>query len=136
MPAVDSVTNARFPLSCRSILLSLKNVARKIRVDVLWRGCCCKDRLVMVEETGYEAAELEKVCECYIMPGSSDEIIGVFFARKLLKREQSLDIGEVIDEVRSVRLAEVNTMIERGEIRDAKTLVGLFHALRRSVAEN
>ncbi len=67
---------------------------------------------------------------------SSDEIIHVLFARKLLKREQSLDISEVIDEVRSVRLAEVNTMIERGEIRDARTLAGLFHALRRSVAEN
>jgi hypothetical protein len=27
-------------------------------------------------------------------------------------------------------------MIERREVRDAKTLVGLFYAFRRSVAEN
>jgi hypothetical protein len=39
------------------------------------------------------------------LAGSSDEIIP-FLACRLLKREQSLDIGEVIDEVRSVRLRQ------------------------------
>jgi ADP-ribose pyrophosphatase len=85
----------------------------------------------LLEETGFEAARLEKVCECYAMPGSSDEIIHVFFAREMARREQSLDLGEVIYEVRPFSGAEIEGMIASGEIRDAKTLVGLFFALSR-----
>jgi len=85
----------------------------------------------LLEETGYEAARLEKVCECYAMPGSSDELMHVFFAYDLTKREQSLDVGEVIYEIRGFSGEELTTMIASGEIRDAKTLVGLFMALSR-----
>ena len=83
------------------------------------------------EETGYEAEALEKVCECYAMPGSSDEIIHVFFARGLKRNEQSLDDDEIINEIRAFSAEELEEMIGRGEIRDAKTLVGLFYALSR-----
>jgi ADP-ribose pyrophosphatase len=85
----------------------------------------------LAEETGYEASRLEKVCECYAMPGSSDELIHLFFARGLIEREQDLDNGEIIIEIRSFSLAEIEALIDNGEIRDAKTLVGLFYALRR-----
>ncbi len=88
------------------------------------------------EETGYEADVLEKVCECYAMPGSSDEIIHVFFAGGLKRREQSLDEDEIIKEIRSFSLDELEGMIGRGEIRDAKTLIGLFYALRQSHDRN
>ncbi len=83
------------------------------------------------EETGYEAAEWEKVAECYAMPGGNDAVIHVFFARGLTKRARALDPGEVIDEVRAFGSAELAQIIARGEIRDAKTLVGLFYALGR-----
>ena len=86
------------------------------------------------EETGYEAEVLEKVCECYAMPGSSDEILHVYFARGLKRREQSLDDDEIINEIRAFSVEELEKMIERGEIRDAKTLVGLFYALSRRPA--
>jgi len=85
----------------------------------------------LLEETGYEAARLEKVCECYAMPGTSDEIIHIFFAYDLTKREQALDIGEVIYEIRGFSGEELTAMIASGQIRDAKTLVGLFQALSR-----
>ena len=85
----------------------------------------------LLEETGYEAGQLAKVAECYAMPGSSDEVIHVFFARRLKMREQALDLGEVINEVRGFSSAELEGMIGRGEIRDAKTLIGLFYALSR-----
>jgi ADP-ribose pyrophosphatase len=84
------------------------------------------------EETGYEAEVLEKVCECYAMPGISDEIIHVFFARGLNRHEQSLDDDEIINEIRAFSAEELKGMIGRGAIRDAKTLVGLFYALRRA----
>jgi ADP-ribose pyrophosphatase len=86
-------------------------------------------RRELLEETGYEAGQLEKVAECFAMPGSSDELMHFFFCHRLSKRSQSLDVGEVIDEVRPMSLAEINQMIGRREIRDAKTLVGLFYVL-------
>lgn len=92
------------------------------------RQCAARE---LLEETGYEASQLEKVYQCYAMPGSSDELIHVFFARGLIRREQSLDIGEVIDEIRAFTGKELEAMISDGEIRDAKTLVGLFLALSR-----
>jgi ADP-ribose pyrophosphatase len=86
------------------------------------------------EETGYEAESLERVCECYVMPGVSDEILHVFFARGLKRHEQSLDDDEIINEIRVFSAEELEEMIGRGEIRDAKTLVGLFYALSRRPA--
>jgi len=83
----------------------------------------------LLEETGYEASHLEKVCECYVMPGMGDELMHVFFARGLQQRGQSLDVGEVIYEVRGFGREELEAMVARGEIRDAKTLIGLFYAL-------
>ncbi len=63
------------------------------------------------------------------MPCISDEIIYVFFARGLKRREQSLDDDEIITEIRAFGAEELEGMIGRREIRDAKTLVGLFYAL-------
>lgn len=85
----------------------------------------------LLEETGYDAGRLEKVCECYAMPGSSDELMHIYFAWELEQREQALDVGEVIYEIRGFSGEELALMIGNGEIRDAKTLVGLFQALSR-----
>ena len=86
----------------------------------------------LIEEAGYEAKRLEKFAECYAIPGSGDELMHFYFANDLIKREQSLDVGEMISEVKSFSLIEIETMIVNGEIRDAKTLIGLFYALRRN----
>jgi ADP-ribose pyrophosphatase len=83
------------------------------------------------EETGYEAVRLEKVLEFYAMPGSSDELVHLFFARDLIKRQPDLDSGEIIYEIRGFSVSEIEASIGTGQIRDAKTLVGLFFALRR-----
>ncbi len=83
------------------------------------------------EECGYEAASWEKVAECYVMPGGSDEIMHLYFARGLTRRDPMPDEGEVIREVRAFDPAELEHMIGRGGIRDAKTLVGVFYALGR-----
>jgi ADP-ribose diphosphatase len=83
------------------------------------------------EETGYEAAQWDKVAAYYAMPGGSDEIVHVFFARGLRKGAPALDEGEVIREARAFGTAELEGMITRGDIRDAKSLVGLFYALAR-----
>jgi ADP-ribose pyrophosphatase len=85
----------------------------------------------LAEETGYRAEILQKVCECYAMPGMSDEIIHLFFASGLKRDEPSRDEDEIINEIRAFNTKELELMIKAGEIRDAKTLVGLFYALNR-----
>jgi hypothetical protein len=55
----------------------------------------------------------------------------LFFAREIEVGEPSLDEGELIREVRAFELAELEGMVASGEIRDAKSLVGLFFALAR-----
>jgi ADP-ribose pyrophosphatase len=99
--------------------------ARMIAVETP-EECAARE---LLEETGYEASQLEKVCECYAMPGMSDELMYVFFARGLCQREQLLDVGEVIYEIRGFSQKELEAKIAGGEIRDAKTLVGLFYAI-------
>lgn len=86
----------------------------------------------LLEETGYEASRIEKLGECYALPGSSDELMHIFLARNLTQREQSLDIGEVIYEIRPFKSTEIPRLIGDGTIRDAKTIVGLTLALRWS----
>ena len=85
----------------------------------------------LIEETGFAANHLEKIAECYAIPGSGDELMHFYVAFDLQKREQCLEVGEIISEVKAFTMAEVEAMIDDGEIRDAKTLIGLFYALRR-----
>lgn len=91
-------------------------------------GCAARE---LLEEAGYEAGRIRRIAECFAMPGSSDEMIYLFLATELIRRQQSLDIGEVIGEIRPFTAGEISGMIARNEIRDAKTLIGLFFALGR-----
>ena len=86
-------------------------------------------RRELLEETGYVAERIEPLLDCYTMPGSNDEVIHLFAAHGLTKKEQSLDIGEMIFEVREFSRDEVWSMLRNGQIRDAKTLIGLFYVL-------
>lgn len=98
------------------------------------QACAARE---LLEETGFEASVIDKAGQCYAMPGMSDEMIHVFFASGLTKREQALDIGEVIYEIRPHTIEELKRMIAGGEICDAKTLVGLFLAFNgHPVAES
>src|SRR5262245_9145658 len=83
------------------------------------------------EECGYRATRWEKVAEWYAMPGGHDQVVHLFFAREIQMGEPALDEGELIREVRAFELAELERMIGRGEIRDAKSLAGLLMALAR-----
>jgi ADP-ribose pyrophosphatase len=86
-------------------------------------------RRELLEETGYEAERIEPLIDCYTMPGSNDEVIHLYAAYGLTRKEQDLDIGEMIFEVREFSVDEIWEMIRSGQIRDAKTLIGLFYVL-------
>ena len=86
------------------------------------------------EEAGLVAGRLEHVGSIVTCPGFCDEVIHLFVATDLTEVPQALGADEVIMSIRAVPLAEALAMIERGEIRDAKTVAALVHAELRERA--
>ncbi len=84
------------------------------------------------EETGYDPGTLCKLGEMVPVPGYSDERIHLFLATGLRRTSQRLDDDEVLT-VQAMPMAHALAMIRRGEILDAKTIVGLLMA-RESLA--
>jgi len=82
-------------------------------------------RRELVEEIGYEAGRLEKITEILPAPGYTDEHIHVFLATGLTPAEQQLEDDEVLD-VEFVPFETALGMVRRGEIQDAKSIVGLL----------
>src|SRR5690606_9364977 len=75
----------------------------------------------LIEETGYEASDLEPLTTFYPSPGITTERMYAFRARGLRHVGQRLEATERI-EVEARPLPEVLEMIRRGEIRDGKTI--------------
>ncbi|MDQ1161908.1 GDP-mannose pyrophosphatase NudK [Chryseobacterium sp. SORGH_AS 447] len=83
------------------------------------------------EETGYKISHIEKIFEAYMSPGSVTEILHFFIAEysaemRINEGGGLADEGENI-EVLEVAFAEALTMVDSGEIRDAKTIMLLQH---------
>lgn len=89
---------------------------------------CAKRELI--EETGYSAGQWQKLGEITPVPGYSDERIHIFLATGLQPARQHLDQDEIIN-VYEIEFNQALEMIERGEIRDAKSIAGLFLARNR-----
>jgi ADP-ribose pyrophosphatase len=79
----------------------------------------------LVEETGYEATNLDKLTEILPAPGYTDECIHIFLATGLNAVEQKLEDDEVLT-VQPTPFDKAIDMITRGDIQDAKTIVGLL----------
>ncbi len=79
------------------------------------------------EETGYEAKKLEYLLEFYTSPGFSNEKIYLFLATDLIEGEATPDVGEFIERVK-YNIDDLIKMIERGEITDSKTIIGIYFA--------
>lgn len=89
-------------------------------------------RRELAEEVGYRASTYELLIELFPSPGLTDAVTTVFLATGLEPVERSLHGPEeehmVVELVPLDRAVE---MVERGEIRDAKTAVALLLAARR-----
>ena len=79
----------------------------------------------LIEETGYRAAEWARAGILHNAIGYSDEGIEIWFARGLAVGERSLDAGEFLD-VFEASVDALEDAARRGEITDAKTLIGLL----------
>jgi ADP-ribose pyrophosphatase len=90
------------------------------------------------EETGYTAEKYEKLTAMFTTPGFCNEVLHIYLATGLKKSEhgQNLDEGEHSLTLEHFPLATAIDMIERGEIVDSKTIVGIFLAKRKLKASN
>jgi ADP-ribose pyrophosphatase len=79
----------------------------------------------LAEETGYRAAEWARAGILHNAIAYSNEGIEIWFARGLVAGPAQLDAGEFLDVV-SHTAAELDAMVARGEVTDAKTLIGLL----------
>lgn len=83
------------------------------------------------EETGYRIRHVQKIFEAYMSPGSVTEILYFFVAE--YSKDQQVNEGGGVEGEENIEVLELPfekawQMMERGEIRDAKTIILLQYA--------
>jgi ADP-ribose pyrophosphatase len=84
-------------------------------------------RRELLEETGCTAESIIPLTSMFTTPGFTDERIHLFLATGLTRGEARREADEFI-EVETVALSTALQMVERGEIQDAKTALGILFA--------
>jgi ADP-ribose pyrophosphatase len=79
------------------------------------------------EETGCTAERMEHLYTVYTTPGFTDELIHIFMAVGLMGGVTAHELDEFMD-MEPVPLSKALMMIERGELKDAKSALGLLYA--------
>jgi ADP-ribose pyrophosphatase len=80
------------------------------------------------EETGFRAESIRRLWAAYSAPGFCNELLHFFVAERWTTGETDFDAGEDIT-IRTFALDEVRAMIERDDLRDAKTQIAVLWAL-------
>lgn len=83
----------------------------------------------LIEETGFRAGKIEPITHFFSSPGILREEMFLFLATDLQPGENDLEDGEDI-QIFLASWGEIRDMIRKGEILDAKTLVGLLWFLQ------
>jgi len=84
------------------------------------------------EETGFKISEVRKIFEIYMSPGSVTEIL-YFFVAEYKRTMRVSDGGGIEDEHENIEVLELPfskaySMMDTGEIKDAKTIILLQYA--------
>lgn len=84
----------------------------------------------LAEETGYDAGSLEHLVTVYSTPGFCDEQLHIYLARGLALRPGGTlrEEGELTMTLEFLPLEDAVARARRGEIEDAKTIIGLLLA--------
>lgn len=77
------------------------------------------------EETGMAAGQLISLGDHYPTPAYCSEVLRIYLALDLVHVGQRLDDGEFLEAVK-IPFEEAFLMVIRGELRDAKTQIGLL----------
>jgi GDP-mannose pyrophosphatase NudK len=90
------------------------------------------------EETGYRIPKVKKIMETYMSPGAVTEILHLFIGEydESMKVSEGggLEYEQENIEVIEITFNEAYTMIETGEIKDAKTIILLQYAKMNNLA--
>ena len=86
-------------------------------------------RRELLEETGYTARRLRKLARVVPTPGFVNEWMWIYAAEELAEGDAQPEEDEKIT-ARIFTLKQVDTMIQRGTLRDAKSIVGLLYYMR------
>ncbi|WP_027363728.1 NUDIX domain-containing protein [Desulfotruncus alcoholivorax] len=84
---------------------------------------CAKRELE--EETGCRAAVWKEICYFFTSPGFCTEKIYLYLAGGLSMHETKFDQDEFI-EIETINVNEAMEMIKNGDIKDAKTIIGIL----------
>ena len=87
------------------------------------------------EETGYKPGKIESLGGFYTAPGYTTEYIHLFVATQLVESRLPADVDEFI-ELDHIALSDALNMVERGEIKDAKTIIALLMYARLQLVTN
>jgi ADP-ribose pyrophosphatase len=90
-------------------------------------------RRELQEETGCTAERVDPLVTIFTTPGFTDEKIHLFLATGLTNGAVAHEADEFLT-VETMPLSQALTMVEQGEIQDAKTALGLLYAAVRSVS--
>ncbi len=83
------------------------------------------------EETGFEAEKIKFLGSIYTSPGYSSEELHIFLATDLTAGKHNREEGEEGMEILKVHEKQAVEMILKGEIKDAKTIAGIFFYLNQ-----
>ena len=130
--AVVALDEARQVLLVRQYRIGADRVLYEIPAGVLEVGeapdaCAVRE---LREEVGFRPGRLEPLGGFYPAPGYTTEFIHIFLAGDLIAAPLAKDEGEFIDVVR-VPLLEALAMVDRQEIIDGKSIIGLLKSVRR-----
>lgn len=126
--AVIAITDDKKLVMVEQYRKPLEKVIVEIPAGKLEKGedpaLCARRELE--EETGYDCESLELVSSFYTSPGFADEIIHVYVAKGLTKKEDAagLDEDEFVN-VLEITLEEALQFMEEQRIFDAKTIFGI-----------
>jgi ADP-ribose pyrophosphatase len=123
--AIIAVTNENKIIMVEQYRKALERVIVEIPAGKLEKGeepaSCARRELE--EETGYECESLELLTSFYTSPGFADEIVHVYLAKGLTKKENSaaLDEDEFVN-LEELTLEEALQYVKEQKIYDAKTI--------------
>lgn len=84
----------------------------------------------LMEETGLLADSVEKLGSFYASPGFCDEEIHLYLATGLTQGDTCPDDDEFV-ECEKIHMSELVQMVNTGEIKDGKTVIGILMAHSR-----
>jgi ADP-ribose pyrophosphatase len=126
---IVAITDENKILLVRQFRKAIEKVLWEIPAGKLEQGESPKDCAIreLKEETGYSAKNMKLIHKFYTSSGFSNQKVYVYLATDLEKGECNLDEDEFL-ELHEVDLKDAYEMINKNDIEDAKTSIGLLLA--------